>query len=234
MTEESSDNKPATHRAIRSFVLRQGRTTEAQREALQRDWPRFGLDWPQPLAHPSQWFGNDRPVVVEIGFGNGEALGAAAGADPTRNYLGMEVHRPGVGRLLRQLAAANLDHVRVISADAVEVLQQGIAAGSLDEVRLYFPDPWHKKRHHKRRIVQSAFCDLVASRLRSGGRFHLATDWEPYALWMREVLDAHPQFRNTAGAAGFVPKPDGRIETHFERRGLKLGHGVFDLLYERV
>ncbi len=235
MTEESTptDGK-AMHRAIRSFVLRQGRTTEAQREALERDWPRFGLDWPRPMAHPATWFSAEQPVVVEIGFGNGEALGAAAAADPGRNYLGIEVHRPGVGRLLRQLAAENLGNVRVISADAVEVLRQGIAPGSLDEVRLYFPDPWHKKRHHKRRIVQTPFCDLVASRLAPGGRFHLATDWEPYALWMREVLDVHPQFRNTGGEAGYVPKPEGRIETHFERRGRKLGHGVWDMVYERL
>lgn len=182
MTEERTptDGKPL-HREIRSFVLRQGRTTEAQREALERDWPRFGLDWPRPMAHPASWFSTEQPVVVEIGFGNGEALGAAAAADPGRNYLGIEVHRPGVGRLLRQLAAENLDNVRVISADAVEVLREGIAPGSLDEVRLYFPDPWHKKRHHKRRIVQTPFCDLVASRLAPGG----ASTWRPTGSPMR-------------------------------------------------
>ena len=234
MTEDPVEDSAPIHREIRSFVLRQGRTTEAQREALERDWPRFGLDWPRPMARPAEWFGDDKPVVVEIGFGNGEALAAAAAADPARNYLGIEVHRPGVGRLLRQLAAADQSNARVISADAVQVMRETLAPGSLDEVRLYFPDPWHKKRHNKRRIVQTPFCDLVASRLRPGGRFHLATDWEPYAHWMREVLDGHPQFRNSAGAEGFVPKPEGRIETHFERRGLKLGHGVFDLVYERL
>ena len=228
----ASGDKP--HRAIKSYVLRQGRTTDAQREALARDWPRFGLDWPRPMAAPAAWFGADRPVVLEIGFGNGEAVAAAAAADPARSYLGIEVHRPGVGRLLRDIGARGLDNVRVISADAVEVLRESIAPGSLDEVRLYFPDPWHKARHNKRRIVQTPFVELVASRLRPGGRFHLATDWEPYAHWMREVLDPSPLFRNTGGESGFVPRPEGRIETHFERRGLKLGHGVWDMVYERV
>jgi tRNA (guanine-N7-)-methyltransferase len=222
------------HRAIRSFVLRQGRTTDAQREALERDWPRYGLDWPRPAADPRSWFASPLPVVVEIGFGNGEAIAAAAAADPARNYLGIEVHRPGVGRLLRELAARAIDNVRVISADAVEVLRDGIEPGSLDEVRLYFPDPWHKTRHHKRRIVQTPFVELVASRLRPGGRFHLATDWEPYAQWMREVLDPSPLFRNSGGDTGFVPRPEGRIETHFERRGRRLGHGVWDMVYERA
>lgn len=230
----SEDAAPQERRHIRSFVLRQGRLTEAQREALDRDWPRFGIDWPQPQAHPATWFAREQPVVVEIGFGNGEALRAAALADRARNYIGIEVHKPGVGRLLRELAATDLDNVKLISADAVEVLRDGIAPGSLDELRLYFPDPWPKARHHKRRIVQTAFVDLVASRLRIGGRFHLATDWMPYAEWMRQVLDPNPHYRNTAtDPSGYVSRPDGRIETHFERRGLKLGHQVVDLVYER-
>jgi len=233
MSDQSSANdKP--HRAIRSFVLRQGRTTEAQREALERDWPRYGLDWPRPAADPRSWFAQPLPVVVEIGFGNGEAIAAAAAADPARNYLGIEVHRPGVGRLLRELSAQGIDNVRVISHDAVEVLRDAILPGTLDEVRLYFPDPWHKTRHHKRRIVQTPFVELVASRLRPGGRFHLATDWEPYALWMREVLDPSPLFHNTSTSDGYVPRPEGRIETHFERRGRRLGHGVWDMVYARV
>jgi len=230
---EAADQQSPKHRAIKSYVLRQGRTTDAQREALERDWPRFGLDWPRAMAAPTQWFGAPLPVVLEIGFGNGEALAAAAASDPARAYLGIEVHRPGVGRVLRDIAARDLSNVRVISADAVEVLREGIAPASLDEVRLYFPDPWHKARHHKRRILQPAFVELIASRLRMGGLFHLATDWEPYALWMREVLDGSPQFDNLSGAAGYVARPAGRIETHFERRGRKLGHGVWDLLYER-
>lgn len=229
-----SDESTPRHRHIRSFVLRQGRTTDAQRAALERDWPRFGLDWPRPAADPADWFPQRAPVVLEIGFGNGEALAAAAAADPARNYLGIEVHRPGVGRLLRELDARALANVRVLAHDAVEVLRDAIAPASLDEVRLYFPDPWHKTRHHKRRIVQAPFVELVASRLRTGGRFHLATDWQPYAQWMREVLDPSPLFRNISTGDGFVPRPEGRIETHFERRGRRLGHGVWDLVYLRT
>lgn len=233
-----SDSAPqpeaeAANRHIRSFVLRQGRMTDAQRIALERDWPRFGLDWPRPAADPASWFDCVQPVVLEIGFGNGEALRAAALADRERNYLGIEVHRPGVGRLLRELATTDLRNAKVISADAFEVLRDGILPATLDELRLYFPDPWPKARQNKRRIVQPAFVDLVASRLRAGGRFHLATDWAPYAEWMRQVLDASPVFSNTADASGYVPRPEGRIETHFERRGLKLGHQVFDLVYVR-
>lgn len=223
----------SAHRHIRSFVLRQGRMTDAQRIALERDWPRFGLDWPRPAAHPSDWFATPRPVVLEIGFGNGEALRAAALADRARNYIGIEVHRPGVGRLLRELAPTDLDNVKVMAVDAFEVLRDGVLPGTLDELRLYFPDPWPKARQNKRRIVQPAFVELVASRLRPGGRFHLATDWAPYAEWMRQVLDASASFRNTADASGYVPRPEGRIETHFERRGRKLGHEVFDLVYVR-
>ena len=234
MTEERTptDGKPV-HREIRSFVLRQGRTTEAQREALERDWPRFGLDWSRPMAHPASWFSSEQPVVVEIGFGNGEALGAAAAADPGRNYLGIEVHRPGVGRLLRQLAAENLDNVRVISADAVEVLREGIAPGSLDEVRLYFPDPWHKKRHHKRRILAPGFVTDLARIVKPGGFFHAATDWQDYAEHMLAVLSASPAFTNRAGEGRFAPRPDTRPMTKFERRGQRLGHGVWDLIFNR-
>lgn len=227
--EEPAESPAApARRAIRSFVLRQGRLTEAQRKALEQDWPDFGLDWPRPAAEPWTWFGRQAPVVLEIGFGNGEALLAAAAADRQRLYLGIEVHRPGVGRLLRELRAASLDNVRVIQADAVEVLRAGIAPSSLAEVRLYFPDPWHKTRHHKRRIVQPAFVELIASRVVPGGRLHLATDWAPYAEWMREVLEASPSWQAEPGASR-----DARIETHFERRGLRLGHAVSDMVYRR-
>ncbi len=224
MSEPASpSDKP--HRAIKSYVLRQGRTTDAQREALARDWPRFGIDWPQPPTQPARWFSSERPVVVEIGFGNGEALAAAAAADPARSYLGIEVHRPGVGRVLRDIAARGLDNVRVISADAVEVMREGVAPGSLDEVRLYFPDPWHKARHNKRRIVQTAFVELVASRLRPGGIFHLATDWEPYALWMREVLDPSPLFRNTGGESGMWSARPGASKPISNAAGASSGTG---------
>lgn len=219
------------HRPIRSFVLRQGRLTKAQKAALEAHWPTFGLDWPRPAADPADWFAVRRPVVLEIGFGNGEAMLTSALADRSRNHLGIEVHRPGVGRLLRELAPHQLDNAKVIVADAVEVLTQGILPGTLDEVRLYFPDPWHKTRHHKRRIVQPAFVDLIGSRLRPGGRFHLATDWAPYAEWMREVLSGCAALRPVAEGEAVAAR---RAQTHFERRGLKLGHPVADFLYERV
>jgi tRNA (guanine-N7-)-methyltransferase len=219
------------HRPIRSFVLRQGRLTKAQKAALEAHWPTFGLDWPRPAADPADWFAVRRPVVLEIGFGNGEAMLTSALADRSRNHLGIEVHRPGVGRLLRELAPHQLDNAKVIVADAVEVLTQGILPGTLDEVRLYFPDPWHKTRHHKRRIVQPAFVDLIGSRLRPGGRFHLATDWAPYAEWMREVLSGCAALRPVAEGEAVAAR---RAQTHFERRGLKLGHPVADFLFERV
>lgn len=232
MSESTGSTLP--RREIKSFVKRIGRITAGQKLALDTQWPRFGLDYGGVQRDLAAVFGNAHAVVLEIGFGNGEALFAAAKADPARNYLGIEVHEPGVGRLLRDADAAGLGNLRVSKHDAVEVLRQEIAPGALAEVRLYFPDPWHKARHNKRRIVQTPFVELVASRLRPGGIFHLATDWEPYALWMREVLDPSPLFRNTGGDSGYVERPAGRIETHFERRGRKLGHGVWDMVYERV
>ncbi len=226
-----SSDEELRHRPIRSFVLRQGRLTEAQKTALDEQWPALGLDWPRPAADPADWFAVRRPVVLEIGFGNGEAMLASALADRSRNHLGIEVHRPGVGRLLRELAPHQLDNAKVIVADAVEVLTKGILPGTLDEVRLYFPDPWHKTRHHKRRIVQPAFVELIVSRLRPGGRFHLATDWAPYAEWMREVLSGCAALRPVAEGEAVAAR---RAQTHFERRGLKLGHPVADCLYARV
>jgi|CXWL01.1.fsa_nt_gi tRNA (guanine-N7-)-methyltransferase len=219
---------------IKSFVRRKGRMTIAQRDALTHDWTRFGIEWPFAMDEPSRWFAADLPVVLEIGFGNGEALAAAAAADPARNYLGVEVHLPGVGHLLYVLAKNEIDNARIVCADAVAVLRAGIAPASLDEVRLYFPDPWPKTKQKKRRIVQPDFIELVASRLGAGGRFHLATDWEQYARWMRKVIDPSPLFVNSAGPDGYVPRPEGRIETHFEKRGLKLGHGVWDMVYVRT
>lgn len=226
---ESASAELRPRHEIRSYVLRQGRLTAAQREALASDWSRFGLDWPRPQAHPAQWFASPGPVVLEIGFGNGEAIAAAAQADPDRRYLGIEVHRPGVGRLLQTLRDHDLDTVRVICADAVAVLREGIAPASLDEVRLYFPDPWPKTRHHKRRIVQTPFVELLASRTRPGGLLHMATDWEPYAQWMLAVL-AESALWQVAPA----PPSDLRIATHFERRGRRLGHAVVDLYYRRT
>ena len=238
-TDGQSLDKPFTvtpgQRQIRSFVLRQGRFTEAQQRAFDLLWPRVGVDYTsEPRDLNALFAARPAPVVLEIGFGNGEALRFAAKQDPSRNYIGIEVHAPGVGRLLNWLADDDSDHVRLFRHDAVEVLEHEIADGALDEVRIYFPDPWHKKRHTKRRIVQPEFAALLTRKLRIGGRLHLATDWEAYAEHMWDVLDATPGLRNVAGPRGAVPRPDWRRQTHFETPGQKLGHGVWDLLYART
>lgn len=220
-------------RKVRSFVLRQGRFSPAQQRAFAESWPRFGLDYRAAPRDFDAVFGRTARRVLEIGFGNGEALRHAARHDLARDLIGIEVHAPGVGRLLNALAADGVGHVRVYHHDAVEVLEHEIVDGALDEVRIYFPDPWHKPRHHKRRLVQSGFAALLARKLAADGRLHLATDWHDYAEQMWDVLDATPGLRNRAGARGHVPRPDWRPQTHFETRGRKLGHGVWDLLYDR-
>lgn len=222
-------------RQVRSFVLREGRLTPGQDRAFRELWPRFGVDWqPGERLDLPHLFGNSHPVTLEIGFGNGESLAAMAAAAPERNFLGLEVHRPGVGHLLLALEQAGLDNVRVLRADAVALLEQGLPPASLDSVQLFFPDPWPKKRHHKRRIVQPAFIASVARVLVPGGCFHLATDWAPYADWMLERLEADSaHFENTAGPGRTCPRPAHRPETKFERRGQRLGHAVFDLIYRR-
>lgn len=219
---------------MRSFVLRQGRLTSAQERALTVCWPRFGLDFTPQLLDLAGIFGRDAETILEIGFGNGEALLAAAASDPGRNYLGIEVHRPGVGRLLHNADRAGLSNLRVICHDAVEVLEQCISDRDLAEVRLYFPDPWPKTRHHKRRLIQPPLVDRVADKLVVGGLFHLATDWAPYAEHMFDVLEASPRLVNDLGPRAVAPRPAWRIETHFQKRGEKLGHAVFDLLYRRT
>ena len=221
------------HRAVRSFVLRQGRFTPAQQRAFEELWPRFGLDYHGTLRDFDAVFGRSAPRVMEIGFGNGDALRFAATHDPARDYIGIEVHAPGVGRLLNALDADAAAHVRLYHHDAVEVLTHEVADGSLDEVRVYFPDPWHKKRHNKRRLLQPDFAALVVRKLRPGGRLHAATDWHDYAEQMWEVLDATPGLANRAGPRGHVPRPEWRPQTRFETRGQKLGHGVWDLVYDR-
>jgi tRNA (guanine-N7-)-methyltransferase len=231
-------------RQVRSFVLRQGRITAGQQRALEEQWPRFGLDFAGAARDFAAAFGREAPLVLEIGFGNGEQLLFAAQNEPDRNHLGIEVHAPGVGRLLHGAAQQGATNLRVYCHDAVEVLHHDIGEGALDEVRIYFPDPWHKKRHHKRRLVQPAFVALLARALKPGGLLHLATDWEGYARQMLEVCDAEPRLRNRARAGdgtgddtlarGTVERPHWRRQTHFEARGLKLGHGVWDLLYDRI
>ena len=222
------------HRAIRSFVLRQGRFTPAQQRAFDEAWPQHGIDYTGQLRDFNALFGRDAPKVMEIGTGNGTALRFAAGHDRSRDYIGLEVHAPGVGRLLNDLVADNALNAKVFHHDAVEVLSNEVADGFLDEIRIYFPDPWHKARHNKRRLVQPDFAKLLVRKLRPGGRLHLATDWEPYAEHMWDVLDATDGLVNRAGPRGAVPRPDWRPQTHFETRGQKLGHGVWDLLYDRT
>ena len=226
------DEKP--RRSIRSFVLREGRITPAQQRAFAQHWSRFGVAYTATPRDLDALFGHHAPRVLEIGFGNGAALAWAGEHDPARDFLGIEVHRPGVGRLMNALAADDTRNVRIWNHDAVEVLRNEIPPAALDEVRIWFPDPWPKQRHHKRRLVQPAFVELLAGRVKSGGLLHLATDWPEYASHMREVLAIQPDWRLREGASGESKRPDWRIETRFERRGLNLGHPVTDLLYDRV
>ncbi len=228
------DNAPEYMRRIRSFVLREGRMTPAQQRAFDTLWSRYGIDYQGRPHDFAASFAKQQPLVLEIGFGNGEALAWASEHDPQRNFIGIEVHGPGVGRLMNALATRDASNVRVYKHDAVEVLENEIAPASLAEARIWFPDPWHKKRHNKRRLIQPDFVALLASRMAPNGLLHLATDWQPYADHMLEVMEASPAWRNQSGAGHYAEKPDWRIETHFERRGLKLGHGVRDLLYRKA
>jgi tRNA (guanine-N7-)-methyltransferase len=226
-------NESEQHRPIRSFVMRAGRMTVGQTRALEDLWPRYGVEYSAaPLDLPAL-FGRDAPRILEIGFGNGEHLAGLAAANPDRDYLGIEVHRPGVGHVLMLAQKQELTNIRVSDHDAVEVLNQQIAPASLDEVLVLFPDPWHKKRHNKRRLIQPPFVELIASRLRPGGVFKLATDWEEYALQMLEVLDASESFSNLSATGDWMPRPEERAPTRFEKRGERLGHGVWDLAFRR-
>jgi tRNA (guanine-N7-)-methyltransferase len=222
-----------TTRTIRSFVIRGGRMTVAQERALDELWPAYGVDYSPAPLDLAQLFGNTHPCTAEIGFGNGDHLLERAQREPERNFLGIEVHPPGVGRLLLGVQQAGLSNVRILCHDAVEVLRDQLPADSLDELQILFPDPWHKKRHHKRRLIEPGFVALAAGRIRPGGRLALATDWEPYAEQMLEVLRGCPLLENTAADGGFAPRPDSRIVTRFERRGLLRGHVVRDLLWRR-
>lgn len=219
-------------RHIRSFVRREGRMTPSQLRALEQLWPQFGID-PENTIDPQQRFGRSAPLHLEIGFGMGHALFELATQHPDQDFIGIEVHRPGVGRLLDEIDKSGINNIRLLKHDAIEVLRQQIPENSLDSVMLFFPDPWHKKRHHKRRIVQPDFVEMIHQRLKPGGLFHLATDWEEYAEWMMEVVSQHPGLTNRAGAGAFSPRPDSRPVTKFEKRGIRLGHGVWDLLFEK-
>ncbi|WP_243038992.1 tRNA (guanosine(46)-N7)-methyltransferase TrmB [Dyella sedimenti] len=234
MTHHDDANQPEYLRRIRSFVLREGRMTPAQQRAFDEHWTRFGIDYTGTAQDYAARFGRTAPLVLEIGFGNGEALAWASEHDLARDFIGVEVHGPGVGRLMNALAARDAANVRLYKHDAVEVLEREIPEGALTEARIWFPDPWHKKRHNKRRIIQPDFVALLASRMAPNGLLHLATDWQPYAEHMLEVMESAPAWRNAIGPGQCAEKPAWRIETHFERRGLRLGHGVWDLLYRKA
>jgi len=223
------------HRPVRSFVRRAGRLTRAQERALAELLPRWGIEPPPPdeRLDLAAVFGRSAPRVLEIGFGDGASLAQTAAANPGNDYLGIEVHEPGVGHLLLEIERLDLANVRVVVHDAVEVLNGWIEPASIDRLQLFFPDPWPKKRHHKRRIVQPGFLGTLARVLKPGGVLHMATDWEPYALHMRETAGASPFFDEPTGGPETGGRPPERPETKFERRGLRLGHRVADLLYLR-
>jgi tRNA (guanine-N7-)-methyltransferase len=229
---EFLENEPYRRR-IRSFVRREGRITRGQQRALDELWPKYGIA-PDEIVDLDSVSGRSAPRTLEIGFGNGEALAEMAGQQPEHDFIGIEVHRPGVGHLLQLLEQRGIDNVRIYNADAVQVLKQCLPDRSLDRVLLFFPDPWHKKRHHKRRIVQPAFIELLGKKLKPGGILHMATDWEDYAEHMLNVMQKSDGFRNCADAGRYSPKPDDRPVTKFEQRGRRLGHGVWDLVFERM
>lgn len=232
--QSDSEQKPFK-RGVRSFVLRTGRMTDSQKSAFNTYWPQFGLELADGKFDQGVVFGRQAPLVLEIGFGMGKSLLAMAKQEPEKDFIGIEVHTPGVGRLLNDIAEHEVSNIRLYREDAIAVLQHCIADGSIDRLQLYFPDPWPKKKHHKRRIVQPAFVKLVASKLREGGIFHLATDWQPYAEYMLEVMEGEGLacFSNLSGSQNYSDRPDFRPITKFEKRGTRLGHGVWDLMYSR-
>ena len=223
-------DKEIKRRPIRSFVLRTGRMTVGQQSAYDRLWPQWGLCVADGALDMASAFGRDAPTILEIGFGMGQSLAAAA---PEQNYIGIEVHSPGVGKLMHTCEEQGVNNIRVYQEDALDVLEHCIADNSLAGVQLYFPDPWHKKKHHKRRIVQPSFLELVHRKLASGGYLHMATDWEHYAEHMMEVVNAASGFENIAGPGEFCERPEWRPITKFERRGARLGHGVWDILLRK-
>lgn len=227
--EESED---PTKRKIRSFVLRQGRLTPAQERAFQLGWPSYGLDYQKSPLDLNQTFGRaDSKKILEIGFGMGDATAKIAQTLPDHDFLAVEVHAPGVGALLKLMQESDIGNIRIVQHDAVEVLNNMLADTCLDGVHIFFPDPWHKKRHHKRRLIQAEFVQLLCKKLKTDAYIHVATDWEGYAEWVLEVLQAETQLQNTA--ADYAEKPTYRPLTKFENRGIKLGHGVWDLVFKK-
>ena len=221
-------------RKIRSFVRREGRLTRGQQRGLEILWPQYGIEHDIGMLDLDQIFGRQAPRVLEIGFGNGASLAEQAKQHPEVDFLGIEVHRPGVGNLLQVIEAEGLTNIRVMQEDAVEILKDQIPLASLDKVQLFFPDPWHKKKHHKRRIVQLEFAALLHEKLKQGGVFHMATDWQHYAEHMLEVMTAVKGFRNMSASNDYVERPESRPITKFEKRGHRLGHGVWDLMFGKV
>jgi len=226
-----SESKPL--RTVRSFVRREGRLTPGQQKAIDTLWHKFAIDEGDSLIDLNELFGRDAPKVLEIGFGNGASLAQMAAAQPEHDFIGVEVHRPGVGQLLKAIEEQGLTNLRVACTDAVVLLEKRISDNALDRLQLYFPDPWHKKRHHKRRIIQPSFVNLLAQKIKSDGHLHMATDWEHYAEQMLEDLSNSSDFINCSDDSGYIERPDYRPLTKFEQRGHRLGHGVWDLLFKR-
>jgi tRNA (guanine-N7-)-methyltransferase len=221
-----------TQRRIRSFVLRQGRLTKGQEKALTDHWPQFGIDYTPNLIDLTQVYGRQASLkILEIGFGMGETTAKIAQSMPNADFLGVEVHTPGVGGLLKLIGELSLSNVRIIQHDVVDVLNDMLEDGALDGIHIFFPDPWHKKRHHKRRLIQAEFVKLLCAKLKSGGYLHVATDWQDYAEWVLDILKVEPLLENIA--SDYAPKPEYRPLTKFENRGIKLGHGVWDLIFTR-
>ncbi|MBK6508553.1 MAG: tRNA (guanosine(46)-N7)-methyltransferase TrmB [Haliea sp.] len=224
---------PDDRQRIRSYVLRTGRMTPAQRRAYAEGWQRWGIEYDANALDFNTLFGRHGPCVLEIGFGMGQSLAEMAQANPDANFIGIEVHRPGVGRLLHTIAERDIGNIRVYCHDAVEILRDCIPDAALDTVQVFFPDPWHKKRHNKRRLIQPEFVAQLVRKLRPGGTLHLATDWEDYAQQMMLVLSGAEGLSNTRGEGEFSPRPEQRPLTKFELRGERLGHGVWDLVFSR-
>lgn len=220
-------------KAIRSFVIRSGRMTDGQKAAYEKHWQLYGLELDAGRLDQQQTFGRESELIVEIGFGMGDSLHNMCVASPEKNFIGIEVHPPGVGRLMNCAADSDVDNLKVFLADAKDVMGECIDDQSIDRVQIYFPDPWHKKKHHKRRLIQPEFIQAIAPKVKTGGLIHLATDWENYAEQMLEVMENESQFKNIEGKAEYSERPQWRPETKFERRGQRLGHGVWDLIYKK-
>lgn len=230
--KKMDDGRP--FRQIKSFILRQGRLTKGQEEAIQLYWHKYGLDFTGEQFDFKAIYCNESEIVLEIGFGMGKSLVEMAKAHPNQNYLGIEVHKPGVGVCLKELVDAKIQNLRVMSYDAVEVIEKMIPNESLSCCQIFFPDPWHKTKHHKRRLIQPQFIEMLEKKLKIGGMIHLATDWEDYAQQMAETLNENSHFKNKAKQGDFIERPEYRPLTKFENRGLTLGHGVWDLEFEKI